>query len=292
IPATDDSLEVPERTAVETILNMSPKNKEHYQLEKEAIHLLLTGIGMKSTQLLMLARQLMTSKETAKPITPLSESAFEEDSDLEQAQRDKDMQKNLALIANQVVQQSGIQCFNCKEFGYFAKEFGKPKRVKDYTYHKEKMLLGKQAEKGIPLQAEQADWLANTYEEIDKQELEAHYNYMEKIQEVPTADLGTNTEPFEHVQYDVEYNMFANDRQHSKQPESINNTCVVEKVDSNVIPNSPNMCNNDIQTDQNAKECDDERAARANLIPNLTLDTKENKNILKQLNKANASLAQ
>ncbi|GJS91408.1 hypothetical protein Tco_0774044 [Tanacetum coccineum] len=32
-------------TAVETILNMSPENKEHYQAEKESIHLLLTGIG-------------------------------------------------------------------------------------------------------------------------------------------------------------------------------------------------------------------------------------------------------
>nr|GFA42461.1 hypothetical protein [Tanacetum cinerariifolium] len=38
-------------------------------------------------------------KEIAKPITPLSESASKEDSDLEQAQRDKDMQNNLALIA-------------------------------------------------------------------------------------------------------------------------------------------------------------------------------------------------
>ncbi|GKD22244.1 hypothetical protein Tco_1223947, partial [Tanacetum coccineum] len=38
-------------------------------------------------------------KEIAKPITPPSKSASEEDSDPEQAQRDKDMQKNLALIA-------------------------------------------------------------------------------------------------------------------------------------------------------------------------------------------------
>ncbi|GJW72018.1 hypothetical protein Tco_0128935 [Tanacetum coccineum] len=38
-------------------------------------------------------------KEIAKPITPPSESASEEDSDPEHAQRDKDMQKNLALIA-------------------------------------------------------------------------------------------------------------------------------------------------------------------------------------------------
>nr|GEZ73329.1 hypothetical protein [Tanacetum cinerariifolium] len=136
-------------------------------------------------------------KEIAKPITPLSESVSKEDNDPEQAQRDKDMQKNLALITkyfkkiykptnnnlrtssnsrnknmdttprykndnqsaqfeNQrtmtvaearenvgslVVQQTRIQCFNCKEFGHFAKECRKPKKVKDSTYHKEKMLL-------------------------------------------------------------------------------------------------------------------------------------------------------
>ncbi|GKE42023.1 hypothetical protein Tco_1469307 [Tanacetum coccineum] len=120
------------------------------------------------------------------------------------------------------------------------------KRAKDYTYHKEKMLLCKQAEKGIPLQAEQFDWLADTDEEMDEQELEEHYSYMAKTQEVPTADLGTDTEPLEQVQYDTEYTVFANERQHSEQPESINNTCVVEKFDCNVIPNSPDMCNNDI----------------------------------------------
>ncbi|GJZ75046.1 hypothetical protein Tco_0639511 [Tanacetum coccineum] len=49
------------------------------------------------------------------------------------------------------------------------------------------------------------------------------------------------------------------------------------------------MCDNDIQTDQNAEN---ERAALANLIANVTLDTKENKKILKQLKKANASLTQ
>ncbi|GJQ99988.1 hypothetical protein Tco_0522973 [Tanacetum coccineum] len=42
----------------------------------------------------------------------------------------------------------------------------------------------------------------------------------------------------------------------------------------------------------NINECVDERAALANLIANLTLDTEENKTILKQLKKANASLTQ
>nr|GEY15416.1 hypothetical protein [Tanacetum cinerariifolium] len=84
-------------------------------------------------------------------------------------------------VGSKVVQQSRIQCFNYREFGHFAKECRKPKRVKDSAYHKEKMLLCKQAEQGVPLQAEQYDWLANTDEEVDEQELEAHYSYMAKI---------------------------------------------------------------------------------------------------------------
>nr|GEW85476.1 reverse transcriptase domain-containing protein [Tanacetum cinerariifolium] len=73
----------------------------------------------------------------------------------------------------------------------------KPKRVKESAYHKEKMLLCKQAKQGAPLQAEQYDWLEDTNEEIDEQELEAHYSYMAKIQEVPTADTGTDSDPLE-----------------------------------------------------------------------------------------------
>ncbi|GKA21222.1 hypothetical protein Tco_0701211 [Tanacetum coccineum] len=48
---------------------------------------------------------------------------------------------------------------------------------------------------------------------------------------------------------------------------------------SNVIPDSPNMYDNEIQTDQNAVECDDERVVLANLIINLKLDIDENKKI-------------
>ncbi|GKC59650.1 hypothetical protein Tco_1087248, partial [Tanacetum coccineum] len=107
------------------------------------------------------------------------------------------------------------------------------------------------------------------------------------FQEVPNADSGTDTEPLEQVQNDAEYNVFANVRQHSEQPESTSNTCLVEKDDSNVTPDSPDMCDNDIQTEQNAE---DERAALANLIANLKLDVDENKKIQKQLKKANTSL--
>ncbi|GKD84414.1 hypothetical protein Tco_1355568, partial [Tanacetum coccineum] len=67
-------------------------------------------------------------------------------------------------VGSPIVQQNGIQCFNCKGFGHYAK---------DYAYHKEKMMMCKQAEQGVPLQAEQADWLEDTDEEIDEHELEA-----------------------------------------------------------------------------------------------------------------------
>nr|GEY34127.1 hypothetical protein [Tanacetum cinerariifolium] len=102
-------------------------------------------------------------------------------------------------VGSPVVQKSGIQCFNCKEYGHFAKEHRKPKRVKDSAYHKEKMLLC------VLLQAEQCDLLVDTDEEVNEQELEAHYSYMAKIQEVPTADSGTDSEPVEqNEQNDVE----------------------------------------------------------------------------------------
>nr|GFA23445.1 hypothetical protein [Tanacetum cinerariifolium] len=54
-------------------------------------------------------------------------------------------------VGGQVVQKTGIQCFNCKEYGHFAKECRKSKRVKDSAYHKEKMLLCKQVEQGVLL---------------------------------------------------------------------------------------------------------------------------------------------
>nr|GEV36399.1 integrase, catalytic region, zinc finger, CCHC-type, peptidase aspartic, catalytic [Tanacetum cinerariifolium] len=238
-------------------------------------------------------------KEIAKLITPPSETASEEDNDPKQAQMDKDMQNNLARIAkyfkniykptnNNLLTSSNSRNNNAdtiprykndNQSGQFEnqrKECRTPKRLKDFAYHKEKMLLYKQAEQGVSLQVEQYDWLADTDEEINEQELEAHYSYMEKIQEVPTADTCTDSEPEEHVQNDAGYIVFANDLQHSEQSESVSNTCLVETDDSNVILDSPDMCEDDIQNEQNDVESDDERVALANLIVNLKLDNKQN----------------
>nr|GEX59613.1 hypothetical protein [Tanacetum cinerariifolium] len=112
-----------------------------------------------------------------------------------------------------MVQKYGIQCYNCKEYGHVARECQKSKREKDATYHREKMLLCKQEEVGIQLNAEQADWKDDTDNESDDQELEAHYMYMTKLQQVsPDAvDSGPifDKEPEQKVQNDDHYDVFA-----------------------------------------------------------------------------------
>ncbi|GKE52111.1 hypothetical protein Tco_1487267, partial [Tanacetum coccineum] len=41
VPAKEDSPAVPEQISVETVMNMTPENKAHFESEKEAIHLIL-----------------------------------------------------------------------------------------------------------------------------------------------------------------------------------------------------------------------------------------------------------
>ncbi|GJV10534.1 retrovirus-related pol polyprotein from transposon TNT 1-94 [Tanacetum coccineum] len=70
-------------------------------------------------------------------------------------------------VGTRVVQKYEIQCYNCKEYGHVSRECQKPKRAKDAAYHKEKMLLCKQEEAGVQLNAKQADWKDDTDDESD-----------------------------------------------------------------------------------------------------------------------------
>ncbi|GJT62878.1 hypothetical protein Tco_1006411 [Tanacetum coccineum] len=195
VPATDESLEVPERTTVETIMNMSPENKAHYESEKESIHLLLTGIEdeIYSTidacktahEMWIVAHERLQNKSPSDHTSALkgSETVQKEVNEI----RPERIAKNANLVAPNKNVDTSPRYKNENQTGQFRNQrtvtFARvretvgsqeTKRLKDYTYHKEKMLLCKQAKKGVPLQAVQADWLADTDEEIDEQELEAH----------------------------------------------------------------------------------------------------------------------
>nr|GEX19046.1 hypothetical protein [Tanacetum cinerariifolium] len=126
-------------------------------------------------------------KEIAKPITPPSDTASEEDIIPEQAQRDMDMQKNLALIEKYFKKIYKSTNNNLRTSSNSKKRMWI--RLHGLRVPQGEDVAGKQAEQGVPLQVEQYDWLADTDEEVDEQELEAHYSYMAKIQETKQTEF-------------------------------------------------------------------------------------------------------
>nr|GEU34090.1 hypothetical protein [Tanacetum cinerariifolium] len=137
----------------------------------------------------------------------------------------------------------------------------KPKRVKDAAYHREKMLLYKQEEARIQLNAEQADWRDGTDDdELEDQELEAHYMYMAQIQKVsPDAtDSGPifDAEPLQKVLNNDHYNVFDIESEHPEQSESIHDTYLTEQDEHNVIIDSLDMSYDREQIDQNDDDYD------------------------------------
>nr|GEW56422.1 hypothetical protein [Tanacetum cinerariifolium] len=184
--------------------------------------------------------------------------------------------QELSMVAKDDEMSKDKKIDKLKEFGHVARKCKKPKRAKDAAYHREKMLLCKQ---------EEADWRDDTNDESDDQELEAHYMYMEKIQEVtPYAANNSgpifDTKPVQQVQPNDNYNVFAIESKHHEQSQSIHNTYSIEQDKHNVIIDSLDMSYDRDQIDQNdgTDDLDNERELLASLIEKLKCEIDESKN--------------
>nr|GEV93230.1 retrovirus-related Pol polyprotein from transposon TNT 1-94 [Tanacetum cinerariifolium] len=153
VVATDDSPAVPDHTTIETPMNMSTENKAHFLAEKEAIHLILIGIR---DDIYSTVDACKTTQEMWEAIERLQQG---------ESLNIQDVKTNLFLEFGQRLISSTTSARMVK-------------RTVNVAAVRENV-----GSKGVPLQAEQYDWLADTDEEVDEQELEAHYSYMAKIQE-------------------------------------------------------------------------------------------------------------
>ncbi|GJV56889.1 retrovirus-related pol polyprotein from transposon TNT 1-94 [Tanacetum coccineum] len=159
-----------------------------------------------------------------------------------------------------------------------------------------RMLLCKQEEAGVQLNAEQADWKDDTDDESEDQELEAHYMYMAQIQEV-TPDPVDNSrpifddEPMHKVQNNNDnYNVFAMENEHPEQPESSNDIYLAEHGDTNITIDSLDICNDRAQDDQDDNDLAKERELLASLIKKLKCEIDDSKNHNKFLESSNKAL--
>ncbi|GKG29709.1 hypothetical protein Tco_0419607, partial [Tanacetum coccineum] len=86
-----------------------------------------------------------------------------------------------------------------------------------------------------------------------------------------------------------DYNVFANERQHPEQPESVNDTYLVEQSDTNITHDSSDMSYNGEEADQDDQMLQKERKFIASLIEQLKVEidaSKQNNKSLESSNKA------
>nr|GEZ33693.1 hypothetical protein [Tanacetum cinerariifolium] len=147
------------------------------------------------------------------------------------------------------------------------------------------------------LAPEQADWRDDTDDdELEDQELEAHYMYMAQLQEISqdAADSGPifDDEPLQKVSNDDHYNVFAMESVHPEQSKSVHDTYPIDQDAQNVIIDSLDMSydKEEIYLNDDDNDLANEREFLASLIEKLKCEIDESKNRNKFLETSNMVL--
>nr|GEZ14451.1 hypothetical protein [Tanacetum cinerariifolium] len=144
----------------------------------------------------------------------------------------------------------------------------------------------------------QADWRDDTDDELEDQELEAHYMYMAQLQEVSLDDADSgpifDAEPLQKVSNDDHYHVFAIESAHPEQSKSVHDTYPIEQDAHNVIIDSLDMSYDREEIDQNDdnNDLDNERELLASVIEKLKCEIDESKNRNKFLETSNKVLVE
>ncbi|GJX80037.1 retrovirus-related pol polyprotein from transposon TNT 1-94 [Tanacetum coccineum] len=131
-------------------------------------------------------------------------------------------------------QAKAICCYNCQEGGHVARQCTKPKRPRNSTWFKEKMMLAEAFELGVVLDEEQMEFLADNGDIV---------TISQASQEIPTP-TGFQTDDLDAFDSDCDEALSANNHvidqnvqetQYSKQPLFNNDTDIDITSDSNMI---------------------------------------------------------
>ncbi|GJR86549.1 hypothetical protein Tco_0210560 [Tanacetum coccineum] len=155
-------------------MNMTPENRAHFESEKEAIHLILTRIRdeiYSTLNMLMHVKQSQTKCGKPSKDGDTIESYYTDST--------KMMNEMIRINLTVATMHSLVNL----------RGFAESKRGSRLHISQGKDVAVSTTAEGVQLQVGAIRWrIADTDEEIDEQELEAHYSYMAKIQEVPNAD--------------------------------------------------------------------------------------------------------
>ncbi|GJU74700.1 reverse transcriptase domain-containing protein [Tanacetum coccineum] len=172
IPAVEGSLETTTEGYMENYKNVSEDIRNLLNVEAKVVHIILTRIDNCPNAMEMFYKMMNELVRNQCEVTNhqvnvqfLLQLQPEWQSFMTLVKQSQELKISVVnvtgakeTVSTQVVQQSEIQCYNCKEFGHVVRECQKLKRAKDEVYHKEKMLLCKKGEAGIQLSAEQVEF--------------------------------------------------------------------------------------------------------------------------------------